>query len=155
MNKLLFIGLAVITVISCSQSKQTNFHWLSGEWLIKDSGNCASEKWSFDEKEVYSGVSTSGPSVDSLKPFEVVTIKKNTEGKFVYQVQSSTNKQEPPVDFVINASTDSSFIAENPQHDYPKRIGYNLITKDSIVAFIDNGKDSVDSRMFFHYRKVN
>lgn len=51
---------------------------------------------------------------------------------------------QPPIDFMITASDSQSFVAENPQHDFPKVIRYRYVKKEGremIEASVEgNGK---------------
>ena len=69
-------------------------------------------------------------------------ILKYANGSFHY-IPDVTGDQ-PPVDFTITASDDHSFVAENPQHDFPKLIRYRMVRRksgDILEAQIEgNGK---------------
>ncbi len=47
------------------------------------------------------------------------------------------------------------FIFENPTHNFPKRIEYQLIAKDSLIAWIDGGMEQAGSRSVFKYKRTN
>ena len=90
---------------------------------------------------------------DTITPFETIKLyKKDTS--FYYEAKAAGQNNELPVGFKITSFSDTSFVAENPEHDFPKRITYNLINKDSIHAFIDGGKEMSDKRSDFYYSRV-
>ena len=45
------------------------------------------------------------------------------------------------------------FVFENPEHDFPKRIVYKLITTDSLHAYIDDGKEDSKKKQNFYYKR--
>lgn len=58
-----------------------------------------------------------------------------------------------PVRFKITAITGKSFVAENHKHDFPKRITYELVSADSIHAWIDDGKASPEKKSDYYYSR--
>lgn len=73
-----------------------------------------------------------------------------------YYYVSAVNGQNggEQVSFTITSYSEKNFVAENLQHDFPKRITYNLINKDSIHAFIDGGPAMPDKKSNFHYSRI-
>jgi hypothetical protein len=46
---------------------------------------------------------------------------------------------QPEVVFTAAAPSRREAVFENPEHDFPKRIGYRLAARDSLVAWVDGG----------------
>lgn len=156
MRVLITLIIISIVVTSCTtkttKDAATQFAWLVGDWRGVDSNGVSTESWKVNAAQLV-GSSSTGTTDSTLQPFETVTlVQKDTT--YMYIVTSATNKSEAPVPFTITNFTDSSFIAENPQHDYPKRIAYSLVQKDAIVAYIDDGKVNSTKRFYFNYTKV-
>ena len=63
-------------------------------------------------------------------------------------------KEKTPTAFSLTRINNRSFFFENPSHDYPKRIVYELISKDSLHAWIDGGEHVKDSRVDFYFRRM-
>jgi hypothetical protein len=78
---------------------------------------------------------------------------KNTKDGIYYTstVENQNNKQ--PIAFKLTTSDHNQFIFENLQHDFPKRIGYQLVTKDSLHAWIDDAVEGSKHRQDFYYKK--
>jgi len=66
-------------------------------------------------------------------------------------VENQNNKQ--PIAFKMTKADNNSFVFENAQHDFPKRIVYTLISADSLNAYIDDGIDGSKKRQNFYYKK--
>ena len=62
------------------------------------------------------------------------------------------NKQQP-IAFKMTKAEGNMFVFENPQHDFPKRIVYKLITTDSLHAFIDDGTEAGKKQNFYYKRQ--
>ena len=45
-------------------------------------------------------------------------------------------------------------VFENPEHDYPQRVGYRRIGTDSVLAWIDGTNNGTQQRVEFPYRRV-
>jgi hypothetical protein len=157
--RMFFIFIAVsFLLFSCSESKSAKqktvhqFSWLSGYWLMKDSTGGASEQWKYENDSLMTGISNFIKG-DSVIPFETIRLfKKDTT--FYYEVKAAGQNNEQPVAFKLITITDSGFISENMRHDFPKRIGYKMINKDSVTAFIDGGAADAERRMDFYYNKI-
>lgn len=155
-KSILLAGLLVIIAGCTTADKQTKgkisrFNWLNGYWIMKQDSTGATENWKQVNDTLMEG-SSANIKGDSIIPFETVKLYQNGTDYF-YDVKSSLNATEPVVSFKMTSFTDTSFIVENPQHDFPKRIGYTLINKDSIYAFIDGGTAKPDDKIGFSYRR--
>ena len=83
---------------------------------------------------------------------ERVALTNTKEGVFYTStVEDQNNKQ--PVAFKMTSSENNMFVFENPEHDFPKRIVYKLITTDSLHAYIDDGKEDSKKKQNFYYKR--
>jgi hypothetical protein len=57
------------------------------------------------------------------------------------------------VAFKLTSSANQTFVFENAEHDFPKRITYQFIGKDSLHAWIDGGENNKNKRNDFYYKK--
>jgi hypothetical protein len=157
----LFI-LAVLIVYSCNNPGKTNnketavtvngFQWLAGKWVMQEKEGSTTEEWQVMNDSLMTGRSDFVKG-DSIIPFE--TIKIFVSGKsFSYEAKAAGQNNELPVAFQITSFSDSGFVAENAQHDFPKRISYRKINQDSIHAFIDGGVSAPERRADFYYSRI-
>ena len=63
-------------------------------------------------------------------------------------------RRQPTATFVAIAATADSVLFENPEHDYPQRVGYRRIGTDSVLAWIDGTNNGKQQRVEFPYRRV-
>jgi hypothetical protein len=162
MRPLFFSILTVIISVgifsSCNQQQQkppetvNRLSWLNGNWQMNDKDGITTEQWQQVNDSLMIGKSDFIKG-DSVIPFETIKFfRKDTA--FFYEAKAAGQNNELPVAFKITSLNDSSFIAENPAHDFPKRISYRLVSKDSVHAFIDGGAAMPYKRTDFYYTRI-
>jgi len=77
----------------------------------------------------------------------------NTENGIYYTSTVEDQNNQKPIAFKMSRAEGNTFVFENPDHDYPKRIVYQLIGADSLYAYIDDGSDDPKKRQNFRYKK--
>lgn len=155
-----FFFLLLVSSIGLVQCKSKNksveknisqFSWLYGEWEMKDNDGLVTEQWKQVNDSLMEG-SSDFIKGDSTIPFEIIKLfRRNND--FIYEAKAAGQNKELPVEFKLTSFSDSGFVAENPQHNFPKRITYRLIKKDSINAFVDGGPAMPDKKIDFYYSK--
>lgn len=160
MRKELYIILfAPLLLTSCGENKKDKqetvgrFGWLNGSWAMKESDGTVTEQWKQVNDSLMEG-SSDFIKGDSVIPFEKIRMFRRGN-EFYYEAKAAGQNNEKPVEFKLSSFSDSGFVAENPQHDFPKRITYRLVNKDSIHAFVDGGPAMPDKRSDFYYSKKN
>jgi hypothetical protein len=156
MRKVFFLVniLVLIILISCKHKENKKadlFNWLNGHWTMNTDDGMVTEEWKTVNDSLMVGKSDFVKG-DSVIPFETIRIFIQ-DTSFYYEAKAVGQNNEQPVEFKLSSFSDSGFVAENPQHDFPKRITYKLINKDSIHAFVDGGKFMPDKRADFYYKK--
>ena len=153
-----FLLLSAVFYIQCNDNKKSavknvsQFNWLNGLWVMKESDGIITEEWKQVNDSLMEGRSDFIKG-DSTIPFETIKLFRRGEN-FYYEAKAAGQNNEQPVAFQLTAITDSSFMAENPKHDFPKRIYYTLINKDSVHATIDGGLALPDKKSEFYYSRV-
>ena len=66
---------------------------------------------------------------------EIVRLEQQ-ENDLFYIVSVPNQNEEKPVAFKLTSSTSDYLVFENPAHDFPKKITYKLVNKDSLYAEI-------------------
>jgi len=119
------LGLLVLLVAftACESSGQHKFGWLAGTWKLK--GKAVYETWSVDDNGSMSGLTYSVNGVDTIVR---ESIRLTYEGGYYHYIPDVAENASP-VDFKITAFSNSHFIAENPDHDFPKVIVYTIVRK--------------------------
>jgi len=124
---------------------------IAGSWTMKTSKGIIGEEWRMMDKDYLQskGFFIKGP--DTMIT-ERVALRRKSDGIFYTSTAENQNNHQP-VDFKLTSANNSTFVFENPQHDFPKRIVYSFISKDSLHAWIDDGNDNSDNREDFYYKR--
>ena len=62
---------------------------------------------------------------------------------------------QPEVIFRAAHPSSSEVVFENSAHDYPKRIGYRLVSPDSLDAWVDGGAESNAPEISYGYHRAD
>lgn len=126
-------------------------HALEGKWIMKTKKGFIGEEWVKINDDYLQNKGFYIKGSDTVIT-ERVSLKKTAEGIFYTStVENQNNKQ--PISFSLTAAGNHVFVFENPVHDFPKRITYELVSADSLHAYIDGGVDAAEKRQDFYYRK--
>ncbi len=89
---------------------------------------------------------------DTLLIEEVQILKKGNDIFYIPIVQDQNNRQ--PVLFKLLKTDANSFSFDNPQHDYPQRIIYELPTNDAMHARIEGMDMGSYKNSDFYYKRI-
>ena len=148
-----FLLLLSVAFIKKPGNKMEKFDWLKGSWTMKMKRGTIMESWHPYNDSMMLGesimVSLTGQSnvLENLK----LSYQSGTY-YYISKVKGQNNEQE--VKFRITSHSENGFVAENPEHDFPKRITYQLVNKDSIHAFIDGGPSMPDKKSDFYFSRM-
>ena len=156
MKKVSLILLLLLTILSCKKGEKTNLlneiDWLIGTWENNsDKGNLL-EIWKKENDSVYSGQSFYIKAKDTLH-FETIQLKQISDS-LLYSSSVKGQDNDLALDFKLTSKTQNQFVFENPKNDYPKKIVYKLITKDSLVAIISGIQQGKTSSETFSMKKI-
>jgi hypothetical protein len=77
-----------------------------------------------------------------------------TKENILYTSAVEDQNDKKPIAFKLTSSADNVFVFENPEHDFPKRIVYHLVSSDSLHAYTDDGVVDSKKIQHFYYSKV-
>lgn len=131
------------------------FSWLTGTWKMEENGSVMVEEW------------TAGGSGSikcrsyGVKGNDTTLIERATisciAGKQVftyYPVINSPGQNMMPVTFALISEENGTYIFENPEHDFPQRVVYQMVNEKECHAWIAGDEKGKKSRIDFHYKKV-
>jgi Domain of unknown function (DUF6265) len=115
--------------------------WLEGYWSRTNvkAGRTAHERWQKGNCKELIGFGVTMKEGDTVFMEKIKIVAKDNALYYVADVPE--NKQ--PVYFKMTAVTPTSFVCENPQHDFPKKIAYQLDGKNLKATTSGDGK-SID-----------
>ena len=123
---------------------------LQGKWIMRTGKGFIGEEWIKINDDYLQNRGYMIKGKDTIIT-ERVALTNTKEGIFYTStVEDQNNKQ--PIAFRLTAADDNTFVFENQQHDFPKRIVYKLITADSLHAWIDDGTET-GKRQDFYYKR--
>ena len=138
--KNIILLFASLLLISCGEKKEAKkfpliekANWFLGEWENQSKTGDFIENWEKLSDSTFMGVSIVKQGKDTVFHENVVLEQKNDS--LFYNVAIKGNKEEV-TSFYLTSYTDKQLVFENPKHDYPTKIIYNLIRPDSISASI-------------------
>ena len=144
---LLLILMAFVNhAVSQTISHQTNenfkkLSWLVGTWDRTNAkpGHSGHERWEqVSTNEVRGlGVNLQGKDTTFIEKLRIIIKDDN----LYYVVDAQEN--EKPVYFKLTQITDVGFVCENPEHDFPKKITYQL-NGNKLNAKISGGGKEID-----------
>ena len=147
MKKIILFVLTLLIAASCQKSKDVSkivvADWLIGKWENNSAIGNLSETWKKVNDSIYEGESYFIKGKDTLH-FEKIQMKQKGENLFYITTIKGQNKDKA-VTFKHNDTIKKQLVFENPKHDFPQKISYSQITKDSIIiqiSGIQQGKAS-------------
>ncbi|MEZ6197327.1 MAG: DUF6265 family protein [Planctomycetota bacterium] len=119
--------------------------WLAGAWVgQRSSGSSIEERWSPPLGGAMLGVSRT-VSRGRMSAFEYLRVVER-DGGLAYVAQPNGG---PATTFVCTELTPTRAVFDNPRHDYPKRITYELSEKGGLSATIGFMKGGTPRRFEF------
>lgn len=132
--------LLLLAIVSCKNPEATEkdqiktANWLLGKWDTKTADGNLSENWKQLNDSTFQGESFFIKQKDTLH-FETMTLQQKGEELF-YSATVKGQNENKAVTFKLTNKNEKQLVFENPKHDYPQKITYTLINKDSLVASI-------------------
>jgi hypothetical protein len=126
---------------------------LEGVWKMKNKKGFICEEW---EKMDNNYLQNKGYVIKGADTAinERVALRRTKENIYYTSTVEEQNDKKP-IAFKLTSSAGNIFIFENPEHDFPKRIVYHLVSSDSLHAYIDDGIEGTKKVQHFYYSKQN
>lgn len=155
MKNAILILILALTFTSCLKSKEASkivvADWLLGNWENKSDEGDLLETWKKVNDSLYDGESYFIKGKDTLH-FEKIQMKQKGEALFYIATVKGQNNDKP-VTFKHNDTIEKQLVFENPKHDFPQKIVYSQITKDSIIIQISGIQQGKSSSERFSMKK--
>lgn len=150
--RILFMLILISDVALCqdlqSEQKLRKLSWLEGTWNRTNvkTRRTVSERWEKTDQGDFRGwgVSMNGQDTSFVEKLTIIT--KDNEVYYVADVPE--NKELTYFRFIELTAT--GFVCENPEHDFPKKISYQLNGTKLKATISGNGK-SID----YFFEKLN
>lgn len=166
MNKSIFHWLIIILLLvpvffSCNRSEvidipvvqKSNFNWLVGIWSNNEDSVLSTEEWVKVNDSLYKGTGVSVFCGDTVFLEKIVIKREGQEVYFIPDVAGEINKETSR--FRLTSEIDGkNYIFENQDHDFPQKIVYRLINKDSIFATVEGVKNGKYQQINFPFNRI-
>ena len=120
--------------------------WLAGDWIgTRSSGSSIEERWSPPRGGALLAVSRTVNTSGRMVGFEYLRIVER-DGGLVYIAQPGG---KTATEFVMTELGTSRAVFDNPRHDYPKRIVYELSAEGMLIATTGYMKGGTPRRFEF------
>ncbi|WP_395060127.1 DUF6265 family protein [Flavobacterium sp.] len=160
MKKIFLILVLALVFIDCKkETKEINksyaqlekANWFIGEWGNSTKESDFTEIWTKSTDSSFVGESFIIVAKDTVFHENVILEQRNDSLFYTVSVKNQTN--ENPVSFFLTKSSEKELVFENPKHDFPNKITYKQITKDSLVAEISGNQNGKPSKELFPMKK--
>lgn len=149
---ILIIGIVLLLMAMKGKNSMEPFKWLLGDWQMERKSGVMTESWEKVNDSSFEGKSYMTSKEGVQKVLEEMQLVYRKKGYHFISAVPGQNK-ELPVSFTINDFSDKHFLAENPAHDFPRRIKYELMKQDSLHAWIDGGLSNAEQRVDFYFSR--
>ncbi|HQW12268.1 MAG TPA: DUF6265 family protein [Saprospiraceae bacterium] len=148
---IIFTMLSLVACKSTSKLKspEAQFSFLIGDWAAQMDGYISEESWTSAKGRLESS-SQSIQNKNEIISSETAVIKYE-KGYYFYIPTVLDRNKKVSVPFKITSYTNQSFVAENPEHDFPKRITYTRIDGDHIRTVVDDGPKNPKEKYVFNF----
>ena len=126
---------------------------LPGAWVMNTPRGQILEKWESTSQDVLTGRSYRIRNQDTTLMETVRLIRENQEVFYIPTVEGQNEGK--PVRFRMTSSHNNTFVFENPDHDYPKRVVYDFKNREVIHAWIDAGESQKEMRSDYFFHRIH
>jgi hypothetical protein len=124
--------------------------WLQGCWRSSQGQSVVEEQWMAPGGGTMIGMSRTVRGRETTA-YEFVRITEQ-DGRLAYNAHPSG---QAPATFLSTEATEARVVFENPQHDFPQRVGYRREGTDLVHAWIEGTSSGRTRRVEFPYRRVS
>lgn len=153
-NKIYILFLLAISSFSCEQ-KTTKYkelekaNWFLGKWEYITPFKSFTEEWKKENDSLFLSECFLVKEKDTIYA-ETIRLEQ-IKNELFYIITITNQNYNKSVTFKLTSSTSDYLVFENPTHDFPKKITYKLVNKDSLYAEI-SGDGRIEGIPF---KKVN
>jgi hypothetical protein len=147
---LLLASIPVFAQRSSGSTDGSPAGWLAGCWALESGDRVVEESWMPARGGMMLGMSRT-TQANRVTEHEFVLLRA-VGSTLEYRVRAG---DQPEVVFRAATPSASEAVFENPTHDFPKRVGYRLVSPDSLDAWIDGGAESKGPKISYGYHRVD
>jgi hypothetical protein len=124
--------------------------WLAGCLEMRTPARVVEEQRMPQRAGTMLGMGRTTSASKGLAEYELTLIRQDG-ARLLYEAHPSG---QPSATFTATVANGDSVIFAAPEHDFPQRVGYRRLGRDSVLAWIDGTVKGVQRRIEFPYRRV-
>lgn len=157
---ILLTAISVLTLGGCDEPASPPIDGLSfplerlaGKWQDMNRDNAFYEEWNQMDGSSLSGTGYVMSSSDTvfIERLEIKPI----DSDLYYIVGLSSNQRDETVKFKMTEATAKRIVFENPQHDFPKKITYELMPDSGLQVHLNGHEAGQYTEIHFSFVKGN
>ncbi|MBM3734438.1 MAG: hypothetical protein FJW39_01515 [Acidobacteria bacterium] len=150
MHSLLPVSLLVAApLLAQAPASISDLAWIAGSWAGSLGRAQVEEHWLTPSGGAMLGMSRTLAG-EKMVMFEFLRIETRPDG--VYYVAQPNGR--PPTGFKLTRSSPKLAVFENPQHDHPKIITYELTDPQSLTATIEGDQGGKNRKTVFQFKRT-
>lgn len=126
--------------------------WVVGAWQQTTAKGYTVEVWTKLSDTDLAGVSYMVHGEDTLTAETIRLVQRDTALYYIPMVKDQNDGKAIP--FRLASITDKEMVFENPTHDFPQKITYKRITKDSLYAEISGPMNGMQQALPFPMSRI-
>lgn len=118
-------------------------HWLLGQWETKSEDGTLTEDWQKVNDSTYTGQCFFLKGEDTIHHETIVLQQIDEQLNYNTVIRGQNNNKA--IAYLLMEAKENKLVFENLKHDYPQKITYSQISKDSLVialSGVQSGKPS-------------
>ncbi len=140
---LFFLHLLFCRFVCAQPSNEESlnkFSWLEGKWerVMNNSNQSGFEEWEWSDDSL-KGLGMTIQQGDTVFVEKLSIERKNDNWYYVADVAQNAE----PIYFKMTEIYDTGFVSENPDHDFPKKIEYQMMNDGELNVMISGDGRSV------------
>ncbi|MBL7767288.1 MAG: hypothetical protein JNJ58_14405 [Chitinophagaceae bacterium] len=152
------LSLTLLLAFSaCSELKSPSAieqaHWLEGQWEHRSPDEYSVEIWKRMNDTLMQAENFMLAGKDTM--FRESILLQQIGKDVFYCPHVSNQNHDSIIRFKLIMAQGDSLVFENPQHDFPQRICYVRVTKDSLLASISGKDQGQERRIEFPMKKAS
>ena len=150
-NKILCLIATAVMPMAALPATIDDLAWLSGCWAAANREVGSGDQWMPPAGGTMIGVSRSVRDGETVA-FEFIRIVEQEDGGLEFI--ASPSGQNTTSFFMLSLS-DREVIFENPDHDFPQRIIYRLMSDEDLLGRIEGTIDGTERAVDFPMKKID
>lgn len=134
--------LILVSFASCAHAQPCDsvqsINWMLGHWTSDEGKNVTTESWKRVSPETYEGLGETH-SKESKQLISSESLRLVEMANEVFYVAKVAHN-EHPIAFKLTQCSSQMAVFENPDHDFPKKLEYQL-DKNQLTVIVSDGKE--------------